>query len=255
MHAHPPSRYAILGLERVGRFHVRHRAIDRAHGVGRTLKSLRPPHLDHPEARAALMREGRDHQAVVHPALERCHGVVEDPTRGPMLVLDPSEGPRLGDWLAEHGRFAPDFALHCCHQVLEGLQVLHRAGVVHGDVRPERVVLDPTGAVRLLDCPDDTGRFRTAARVVLAPEVVLDRPIPKSDVYGLAVTLQSLITGRVARPGAESFRTWPGPLASALRAASALDPRLRPSGRELSDLMAPYLNVSMEPPRRRSVAA
>jgi Tol biopolymer transport system component/serine/threonine protein kinase len=89
-------------------------------------------------------------------------------------------------------------------QVLVGLQHAHQAGIVHGDIRPENVVLDggrarivSFGLARLLD----GGFLRRAAEIpgsgeYAAPELFdVGRRTPASDVYSVGCLLYELIAG------------------------------------------------------------
>lgn len=103
-------------------------------------------------------------------------------------------------------------AAHIGAQIADALVALHREGIVHADIKPSNVVVAPDGTAKLAD-------FGAAHRVggketitpnsavsytpdYAAPEVVMGRPEPASDVFSLAATVHALVTGHPPRPGA-----------------------------------------------------
>ncbi|MFO0762370.1 MAG: serine/threonine-protein kinase [Byssovorax sp.] len=118
-------------------------------------------------------------------------------------------------------------------------------------VHPLATVVIDFGMVRAIRVPPEVGgRFVAGTAGYIAPEQVLD-PVeldPRSDVYALAGTIYNVTTGRsffdeIDNPrdriiahmrrdpfeNPERLRGWPGAMAALMRAATAKDPRDRPS--------------------------
>jgi 2-phospho-L-lactate transferase/gluconeogenesis factor (CofD/UPF0052 family)/tRNA A-37 threonylcarbamoyl transferase component Bud32 len=125
------------------------------------------------------------------------------------LVLDYAPGETIGDLLDRETQVSVSRALSIASQVAEALHALGREGIIHGDVKPENVLLtqDPHSNqdwVRLSDFGiaadlgvPETSSYVWGTPVYLAPEVF--RPGGEksslSDVYALGVTIYEMLSG------------------------------------------------------------
>ena len=67
------------------------------------------------------------------------------------LTMEYVEGHDLDDMVREVGPLPIKMSLHCAIQAARGLAAAHAQGIIHRDVKPGNLMLDPTGAVRVLD--------------------------------------------------------------------------------------------------------
>ncbi|MHC5035705.1 MAG: serine/threonine-protein kinase, partial [Planctomycetota bacterium] len=104
----------------------------------------------HPDFIDNLRREG----AILH-ALRGKHIVAIkglDPYGDPpYLVMEYISGKSLRQVLGERKGLAPEDALEIYEQALLALQTAHQQGVIHRDVKPENILIDPDGVVKLTD--------------------------------------------------------------------------------------------------------
>ena len=137
--------------------------------------------------------------------------------------------------------------------VLRGLDVIHRAGLVHGDVRPTTIVFGDDRVPRLIDVGlgqllaevlwADAVHVSNDRAMYVAPEMAGEHRIePKSDVYSLCLTMLEGVTGKVPFVGDSTVATLSnrmnkllpvsadlGPLAAVLERAGRPDPEGRSS--------------------------
>ena len=154
-----------------------------------------------------------------------------------VLVTDWVEGVTLERTLADDGcpGLPPSLVVAYLEQVAGALDHLHSADPprVHGDVKPENMILTAGGSVVLVDfgCADPLDMQGTPGFV--APELASGQPkSASSDVYAVAVTAITLITGTVPSdvPVPETVdATTTCALISGLRAALTPDPKTRTS--------------------------
>ncbi|HWH08540.1 MAG TPA: serine/threonine-protein kinase [Candidatus Thermoplasmatota archaeon] len=170
---------------------------------------------------------------------------------GSFLAMEYAEGGTLAERLEREGRLGPDEALRLADGLLAGLAAAHRAGVVHGDVKPDNVLLGADGAPRLGDFggarSTDASRTRdSASQATLqyaSPEQLRGEPATaRSDVYSAAAVLHRAVTGRVRAPwddeDAGLLADAPARLRSVVLRGLARDPagRYADAGEMLADL-------------------
>jgi WD40 repeat protein/class 3 adenylate cyclase len=215
------------------------RALDRQHD---RLVALKVRSAPTGSAREELLREARvllSLQPHASVALVRDDFFHEDEY---VIVMDWIEGTDLGRLLAEQGTpgLPPSTVLRSLAQAAEALTFLHGHDppVVHGDVKPANLVLTEHGRIVVVDfgiASTGDGVTRAGTPRFVAPEVAAGEPPTRaSDIYSLAMTAYTLLTGSPPRGGAPE---WPPGLDAerrrvfeeAIRLGTATDPARRPS--------------------------
>jgi tRNA A-37 threonylcarbamoyl transferase component Bud32 len=177
--------------------------------------------------------EARLLSALDHPRVVRVLDHFED-ADGHFLVMELVGGRSLWEVVAQRG--TPGLpvaeAVEYVGQACEALAYVHAQHIVHRDVKPENLILGSDGVV-LVDfgiareySPGDEGTGAIGTPGYMAPEVVGGFVSPRSDVFGIAATLWTLLTGNAPRYGATIELGIEG-LDSALRTGLALDPNRR----------------------------
>jgi serine/threonine protein kinase len=156
-----------------------------------------------------LRNEARALAAFQHPSLVSVHTLGEH--RGiDYLVMERIYGVSLTQHAATRWsgrqRFAPYEVVQLLLPAAEGLSVVHRAGLVHRDIKPDNIMLTPAQRVVLMDFGlvlpefDVNGQQRVAGSPpYMAPEALLNTAAPGSghlvDIFGLGVVAYELLTG------------------------------------------------------------
>ena len=184
------------------------------------IKILRPAVVEDERARRSMAKEGRLLASLDHPGLTRLFDMDTDGAR-PFIEIEYVEGPRLSTLVRRHGRLNPEQAFPLGRQLASTLYFLHGAGIAHLDVKPANIIMAPTP--RLIDL--SVARRIDRAHLIngfvgtdayMSPEqadpALWSTVGPKSDTWGLGVTLYRAVAkrlphskGRHGASGAERF--------------------------------------------------
>jgi pentatricopeptide repeat protein len=199
------EHFVLEGEAGRGGFGVVHRARHRATGELAAAKVSHVSSTDEDLARVA--REAELVSRLEHPHLARLYGLFTTDDGHPALVYEWVSGGTLAEHPGPPERAPERGVMHWLEEAAAGLDLLHRHGLVHRDVKPANLMLDDEGRVRLVDYglirPEGHGRTVTATGVLLGtpafmpPEALRgERVGPAADRFALAVTAYWLMTGR-----------------------------------------------------------
>jgi len=151
-------------------------------------------------------REARAAARLSHPNLVGVIDAGEDDGR-PYIVFEYIQGRTLKRRLQEEGRLPVDEAVAYAIEIGRGLTAAHARKLVHRDVKPQNVLIDPDGRAKVTDFGiarsleqkgmTATGRVLGTTDYV-SPEQAMGEDVDeRSDVYSLGVVLYEMLTGDV----------------------------------------------------------
>lgn len=191
-------------------------------GMGEVFRALLPVAIKFartPEAVEHLRRFGALQSQIKSQRIVKPLKVDLD-ANPPYVVMEFVDGPTLRELLRLHDKLEPAVALHVLLEVGRGLRDAHLAGVLHLDLKPENVLLDESGSVKLTDF--ELGRlqgeasqlrlslsFRSGEAEGLAGTLAYMSPeqragkVPdvRSDLYTFGVILFESLAGSLPEPG------------------------------------------------------
>jgi WD40 repeat protein/serine/threonine protein kinase len=234
------DRFEIIDEVGQGGYGIIYRAIDPRLDRVVALKVPRPEIVASPELRLRVWREARAAAGLTHPNIA---GIYEVGQLGPIcwIAQEYCRGPSLDEWLARFRRAKSAIeAAQLVATLADGVEHAHARGVLHRDLKPDNVVLEPaaTPAFQRWDTDDaeqslatyvpkltDFGLAKIAERSDVASSVGIAIGTPRymapeqiecneevcraTDVYGLGAILYEVWTGAPVFVGgtqAETFR-------------------------------------------------
>ena len=179
-----------------------YRADDLRLGQQVALKLLPESLRQDPARLAQFHNEVRTARQVSHPNVCRVYDIGE--SEGFLyLSMEYVDGEDLASSLRRIGRFPEDKAIAIARQLCAGVAAAHQRGIVHRDLKPANVMLDGTGAVRVMDfglaAVGQVEDIRAGTPGYMAPEQLLGREVTtRSDIFALGLVIYELFTGRRA---------------------------------------------------------
>lgn len=163
--------------------------------------------LDHdPTFQQRFEREAKTAAAVTHPNLVHVYDYGEaDGCR--YIAMEMIEGGSVGQRLKDAGKFPPLDSIGIVHSAASALQAAAEIGLIHRDIKPDNLLIDKKGRVRVADLglakQVDVESNVTLVGTVLgspyymAPEQAEDiiNADHRADIYSLGITFYHLLTG------------------------------------------------------------
>ncbi len=158
-------------------------------------------------ARARFRAEAQIAGSLSHPNVVTVfdYGSADDGTTFVAMQYVPGES--LRQVVLRRGKLTSREAAQICRQVAAGLGAAHAKSIVHRDVKPQNILVDRSGVVRLADfgivralstAAATTSGLGFGTPAYLAPEQALEQEVgPAADVYSMGCVLYELLGGRL----------------------------------------------------------
>ena len=134
----------------------------------------------------------------------------ERPREHLYVAMEYVDGTTLAQWMIDHPQPDIDSVRRIIEQVAKGLQAFHRKEMLHQDLRPENLMLDQHGTVKLIDLASTHVAGLTEGTAEARPQAILGSlqytapeyfvggvGTPQSELFSLAVISYQLLTGQL----------------------------------------------------------
>jgi len=261
------NRYQIVRVVGRGGMGTVYKARDRELAEDVAIKMLLGRSVtDDPTSLERFRNEIRLARRISHRNVVRTHDLGEhDGTY--YVTMEYVEGITVRDLIDMRGHLSVPSTLGIAQQLAAALQVAHDQGVIHRDIKPQNLLLDPDGVLKVMDfgiarLSQNTSTLTQAGMVIgtpayMAPEQLLAEEVDaRGDLYAVGVVLYECLVGKlpfeaaspialiakilnsVPAPPAERESEVPLPLSGLVMRLLDREPRNRPgSARELRGLL------------------
>ncbi|MDO3384726.1 serine/threonine-protein kinase [Gilvimarinus sp. SDUM040013] len=169
------------------------------------IKVLAPHLADDESLVGRFSREAKSVAALNHPNVVHIYFTGEQDNL-PYFVMECIEGETLADRVREKGTLGSKEAAGILMQAAKGLACAHDRGIIHRDVKPSNLMIEPSGTVKITDfgialARDIGDKLTTTGQFVgttgyVSPEVFQGRAVDsRSDIFSLGVVLFEMLAG------------------------------------------------------------
>jgi serine/threonine protein kinase len=211
-----PQKILAKGSLLAGRFEVQeeigtggmgtvYKVIDRKINEEMALKILKPEIAPKSEVMERFKNELKLARRISHKNVCRLYDLHEE--AGTLFItMEYVPGEDLDTLIRREGRLSAEKASGLAIQIIEGLAQAHKLGVIHRDLKPRNIMIDPLGNVRIMDFgiarhlggPELTAEgIAVGTPHYMSPEQASGESVDqRTDIYALGVILFEMVIGR-----------------------------------------------------------
>lgn len=189
-----------------------YRALDLRTGHRVAVKFLRQELQANPEFLDRFRREATAASRMSHHNIVNLLDIGDNPA-SPYLVFEFVDGKTLKDIITEHGQLPQGTSVQIAIRILSALRHAHEAGVIHRDIKPQNILVDKQGYIKVSDfgiarmvgthtADVDQKQGVMGSVHYFSPEQARGETATfASDLYSVGCVLYEMLTGRVPFEG------------------------------------------------------
>ena len=204
------DRYEIDTLIGQGGMSYVYRANDRKMGREVAVKVLKEEYCEDEEFILKFQNEAQAAAKLNHPNIVGVYDIVDNAeTRLHYIVMELVEGITLKNYIKRAGHMDSKETIAIALQAAAGIELAHKMGIVHRDIKPQNIIVDSEGNVKVADF----GIARAATQQTvnatvmgsvhyISPEQARSgKSDERSDIYSFGCTMYEMLTGKVPYDG------------------------------------------------------
>ncbi|MBK8931511.1 MAG: protein kinase [Chloroflexi bacterium] len=168
------------------------------------IKILHPHRTDDPNFIERFRREAKMAATLRHPHIVQVYDFAATEDGLYYMVLEFVHGQSLNLYLEQNAPLPIDKVYTICEQIMSAVQYAHERGIIHRDIKPDNIMIDPSGTAFLMDfgiaqmtaVPGLTQSQTTIGTpLYMAPEQMRSQPITTAvDIYSLGMLIYFMVT-------------------------------------------------------------
>ncbi len=207
------GRYAIQDKIGTGGMAIVYRGHDTVLGRVVAVKTMLPQYAADPSFAARFKQEAQAAAALQSPYIVNVYDWGKDEDTY-YIVMEYLRGTDLKSGIRKHGALAPRKVAQIGSQIAQALTVAHRHDIIHRDIKPQNIMVQPDGNIKVMDfgiaraknshLTADNSVLGTAHYV--SPEQTQGKDLgATSDIYSLGIVMYEAATGKVPFEGDDAI--------------------------------------------------
>ena len=203
------GRYQVLDKVGTGGMATVYRGMDQVLGRTVAIKTMLPQYATDPSFAARFKQEAQAAAALNSPYIVSVYDWGKDGDTY-YIIMEYLRGTDLKSGIRKHGALDSKKVAQIGSQIAQALSVAHRHDIIHRDIKPQNIMVQPDGNIKVMDfgiaraknshLTTDNSVLGTAHYV--SPEQTQGKPLgPTTDLYSLGIVMYEAATGRVPFDG------------------------------------------------------
>jgi CRP-like cAMP-binding protein len=194
------GRYVIKGRVGKGGWSIVYRGAHKALNLPVAIKMLKHVMAMEPDFLDKFRNEAQIIARMNHKNIVQVFDI-EELYRTMFIIMEYLQGEPLDDLLERSGRIPIPRAVNLLIQICHGLGYAHEKGIIHQDIKPANIFVQPQDQIKILDfglaCKPGSEDLNLAGTIYYAaPEQIQCDPVDvRTDIYSLGLTAYEMVTG------------------------------------------------------------
>lgn len=195
------GKYVATDIIGKGAFSLVYKGEHKDLGMPVVIKMMRHNMALYPEFMKSFRDEAKTIASLNHDHIVKVYDF-DERYRTLFIIMEYVQGETLMDMIGHLRKLPPKLVLKFLDQICSALRYAHEHGVIHRDINPSNIIVQPNDQLKILDfglaCPIGTEDFaNTGTGYYMAPEQIEGNAVdPKTDIYALGITAYEMITGQ-----------------------------------------------------------
>ena len=231
------GRYQVQDKIGAGGMATVYRGLDEVLGRTVAIKTMLPQYANDPSFAARFKQEAQAAAALQSPYIVSVYDWGKDADTY-YIVMEYLRGTDLKSGIRKHGALDCKKVAQIGSQIAQALSVAHRHDIIHRDIKPQNIMVQPDGNIKVMDfgiaraknshLTQDNSVLGTAHYV--APEQTQGKELgPTTDIYSLGIVMYEAATGQVPFQGDDAISVALKQVNEQPKPPSQLNPAVDPS--------------------------
>ncbi len=194
------GKYVATSFVRSGGYAIVYKGVHTGLNMPVAIKMMRHNMAMDPDFLSSFHNEAKTIASLRHDNIVRIYDI-EEKYRTVFIIMEYLDGETVRDMIERLKRISPRLAVDFLAQSLVGLDYAHSMGIIHRDIAPGNIMVEPGDHVKILDfglaCAIGTDEYGAAGTLwYTAPEQINGDVVDqRTDIYSLGITAYEMVTG------------------------------------------------------------